>query len=80
MLRLPTFTYLEPTTLKQALRMKADAGPDGAYVAGGTELYPNMKRRQQTPRTVISLAGIKAQHDLPQRQDIIAACLSRPDR
>jgi 4-hydroxybenzoyl-CoA reductase subunit beta len=60
MLRLPAFTYLEPTTLKQALRMKADAGPDGAYVAGGTDLYPNMKRRQQTPHTVISLAGIKA--------------------
>ncbi len=60
MLRLPTFTYLEPTTLKQALRMKADAGPDSAYVAGGTDLYPNMKRRQQTPRTVISLARITA--------------------
>src|SRR5256885_10087424 len=38
--------------------MKADAGPEGAYVAGGTDLYPNMKRRQQEPRTVISLMGI----------------------
>jgi len=38
--------------------MKADAGPDGSYVAGGTDLYPNMKRRQQEPRTVISLMGI----------------------
>ena len=60
MLRLPSFTYLTPTTLKQALTMKADAGPAGSYVAGGTDLYPNMKRRHQEPTTVISLAGIKA--------------------
>src|SRR3989475_13056445 len=58
MLRLPSFTYLQPKTLKEALVMKADAGPDGMYVAGGTDLYPNMKRRHQEPRTVISLMGI----------------------
>jgi len=40
------------------LRMKADAGPAGTYVAGGTDLYPNMKRRQQEPKIVISLMGI----------------------
>jgi 4-hydroxybenzoyl-CoA reductase subunit beta len=38
--------------------MKADAGPEGAYVAGGTDLYPNMKRRHQEPRTVISLMQV----------------------
>ena len=30
----------------------------GAYVAGGTDLYPNMKRRQQTPRRVIDVRRI----------------------
>src|SRR5438552_18939704 len=58
MLRLPSFKYLQPKTLKEALAMKADAGPDGMYVAGGTDLYPNMKRRHQEPRTVISLMAI----------------------
>ena len=58
MLRLPAFRYLQPTTLAEALAMKADAGPDGMYVAGGTDLYPNMKRRHQEPRTAISLMGI----------------------
>ncbi|HEY3280369.1 MAG TPA: FAD binding domain-containing protein [Gemmatimonadales bacterium] len=58
MLRLPSFTYRRPQTLAEALRMKADAGPDAMYVAGGTDLYPNMKRRHQEPRTVISLMGI----------------------
>ncbi|HMI00698.1 MAG TPA: FAD binding domain-containing protein, partial [Bradyrhizobium sp.] len=38
--------------------MKRDAGPEGMFVAGGTDLYPNMKRRHQEPRTVISLMGI----------------------
>ncbi|HJS42827.1 MAG TPA: FAD binding domain-containing protein [Gemmatimonadales bacterium] len=58
MLRLPSFTYLQPKSLSEALRMKSDAGPDGMFVAGGTDLYPNMKRRHQEPKTVISLMGI----------------------
>ncbi|HEV2751376.1 MAG TPA: FAD binding domain-containing protein [Gemmatimonadales bacterium] len=59
MLRLPSFAYRQPRTLAEAFAMKADAGPDASYVAGGTDLYPNMKRRQQEPRTVISLMGIQ---------------------
>ena len=59
MLRLPSFRYLQPSTLSDALTMKGDAGPDGMFVAGGTDLYPNMKRRHQEPRTVISLMGIE---------------------
>jgi 4-hydroxybenzoyl-CoA reductase subunit beta len=58
MLRLPSFKYLQPATLREALAMKTDAGPEGSYVAGGTDLYPNMKRRQQEPRVVISLMAI----------------------
>src|SRR5467141_1478235 len=58
MLRLPSFIYLQPRTLTEALAMKADAGPEGMYVAGGTDLYPNMKRRHQEPRVGISLMGI----------------------
>jgi 4-hydroxybenzoyl-CoA reductase subunit beta len=38
--------------------MMGDAGPQGQFVAGGTDLYPNMKRRQQTPRTVISVTRL----------------------
>ncbi len=58
MLRLPSFRYLQPRTLKEAVAMKSDAGPVASYVAGGTDLYPNMKRRQQEPKTVISLMGV----------------------
>jgi len=59
MLRLPKFKYLQPGTVKEAVRMIADNGPDAMFVAGGTDLYPNMKRRQQTPKVVIGLAQLK---------------------
>jgi 4-hydroxybenzoyl-CoA reductase subunit beta len=65
MLRLPAFRYLQPATLRQALAWKGDAGPDGMYVAGGTDLYPNMKRRHQEPRVVVSLAAIRALNKKP---------------
>ena len=59
MLRLPRFTYLEAGSVTEAVRLRTDAGPDAMFVAGGTDLYPNMKRRHQTPKTVISLARVR---------------------
>ena len=44
--------------------MRADAGPEGQFVAGGTDLYPNMKRRQQTPQTVISVGRLTALREI----------------
>ena len=55
MMRLPKFDYRTPRTIAEAVKIMADAGPMGQFVAGGTDLYPNMKRRQQTPKTVISV-------------------------
>src|SRR5579885_874279 len=62
MMRLPKFAYLVPRTTGEAVRMMGDAGASGQFVAGGTDLYPNMKRRQQTPRTVISVGRIPELH------------------
>jgi len=55
MMRLPKFEYHVPQTIAEAVRIMGDVGPAGQFVAGGTDLYPNMKRRQQTPKTVISV-------------------------
>lgn len=63
-MRLPKFVYRVPTTIKDAVKMRADAGPQGQFVAGGTDLYPNMKRRQQTPQTVISVARLTEMRDI----------------
>jgi 4-hydroxybenzoyl-CoA reductase subunit beta len=58
MMRLPKFRYHAPRTVAEALAIRSDAGPDGAWVAGGTDLYPNMKRRQQTPKVVVGLSRV----------------------
>lgn len=59
MMRLPKFAYRVPREIADAVKMMGDAGPEGQFVAGGTDLYPNMKRRQQTPKTVISVTRLK---------------------
>ena len=59
MMRLPRFRYWMPKTAAEAVRIKEQCGPDGAYVAGGTDLYPNMKRRQQTPKEVVGLSRVR---------------------
>jgi len=55
MMRLPKFDYRAPNTIAEAVKIMADVGPTGQFVAGGTDLYPNMKRRQQLPKTVITV-------------------------
>jgi 4-hydroxybenzoyl-CoA reductase subunit beta len=55
MMRLPKFSYRVPRTIAEAVKIVADVGPEAQFVAGGTDLYPNMKRRQQMPKTVISV-------------------------
>jgi 4-hydroxybenzoyl-CoA reductase subunit beta len=59
MMRLPKFDYRVPRTIPDAVKMIGDAGSDAMFVAGGTDLYPNMKRRQQTPKTVISVTRLR---------------------
>lgn len=60
MLRLPPFQYLAPGTIEQAAYMLFQEGEQAMLVAGGTDLYPNMKRRQFTPPVLIGLRGIAA--------------------
>jgi 4-hydroxybenzoyl-CoA reductase subunit beta len=58
MMRLPKFEYRVPREIAEAVKIMAGAGAKGQFVAGGTDLYPNMKRRQQMPRTVISVMRV----------------------
>src|SRR2546430_744699 len=58
MMRLPKFVYHTPRTIAEAVKIIGATGPDAQFVAGGTDLYPNMKRRQQTPRTVVSVMRV----------------------
>jgi 4-hydroxybenzoyl-CoA reductase subunit beta len=58
MMRLPPFRYLAPTSVAEAVLMLSSEGPGAAVVAGGTDLYPNMKRRHQTPKTLVALRRV----------------------
>lgn len=62
MLRLPSFNFIRARTLNEAAAILAGEGAaEGEsvrLVAGGTDLWPNMKRRHQKATTVVSLMGI----------------------
>jgi 4-hydroxybenzoyl-CoA reductase subunit beta len=59
MMRLPHFAFHAPRTVQEAADLLASAAPgDAMIVAGGTDLLPNMKRRQQVPSMLISLRRI----------------------
>jgi 4-hydroxybenzoyl-CoA reductase subunit beta len=59
MLRLPDFHYSQPKTVKEAIKVLADLGSDAMAVAGGTDVYPKMKRGQFTPSHLVSLRKIR---------------------
>ena len=59
MLRLPPFRYIAPASVDEAARILSEHGPEATVVAGGTDLYPNMKRRQMTPSLLVGLRGLR---------------------
>jgi 4-hydroxybenzoyl-CoA reductase subunit beta len=59
MLRLPPFEYLAPHSVEEAVELMSQYGPEATLVAGGTDLFPNMKRRLFAPKKLIGLRGIK---------------------
>ncbi|RLA37695.1 MAG: 4-hydroxybenzoyl-CoA reductase [Gammaproteobacteria bacterium] len=56
MLRLPPINLLSPATVHDAAKAVGDN--NARLVAGGTDLWPNMKRRHQKAETVVSLMSI----------------------
>jgi 4-hydroxybenzoyl-CoA reductase subunit beta len=58
-MRLPPFTYLAPRRIEEAVRHLAEHGREAMAVAGGTDLYPNMKRLQMAPRVLVGLRGVR---------------------
>ena len=60
MMRLPWFDHRAPRSVAEAAKILAGEGPGAMLIAGGTDLLPNMKRRHQTPRVLVSVKGIDA--------------------
>jgi 4-hydroxybenzoyl-CoA reductase subunit beta len=58
MMRLPWFQYHAPVSIAEAADILAGEGPSAMLIAGGTDLLPNMKRRQMAPKVLVSLRKI----------------------
>lgn len=71
MMRLPRFLFLMPRSVHEAAQMLADEGPGAQLIAGGTDLLPNMKRRQQTPTTLISLRGVESMRTTSEHESCV---------
>ena len=78
MMRLPLFEFRAPRTLEEAARILDGERANAIPLAGGTDLLPNMKRRQQVPRTLVSLRHIEELHRarLDHSGTRLGACLT----
>jgi 4-hydroxybenzoyl-CoA reductase subunit beta len=74
-LRLPRFRLVEPTTWTDAARLLREHGAASdvalgtpsvraMLVAGGTDLFPNMKRRQFAPEVLVSLGRVRGAREI----------------
>jgi len=75
-MRLPPFRYFAPRTAAEAARILADHGPEAMAVAGGTDLYPNMKRRQFTPTVLVGLRGLAGAAEIHANGDLRLGALA----
>src|SRR5262245_29107218 len=50
-----SFDYHEPTSVREAVELGARFGPEGRFLAGGTDLLIQMRRGQLAPRHVVTL-------------------------
>jgi 4-hydroxybenzoyl-CoA reductase subunit beta len=73
MMRLPWFEFRAPRTIAEAAKILAGEGPQAMLIAGGTDLIPNMKRRHQSPKTLVSLRGVR---ELKKRNGALGAGLT----
>ena len=69
MLRCPKFELATPTSVAEATRLLADAGPSAMILAGGTDVMPNLKHELFTPALVVSLARIPELNGIRRAED-----------
>ncbi|MCC6212021.1 MAG: FAD binding domain-containing protein [Burkholderiales bacterium] len=80
MMRLPWFEYRAPRSVAEAAKILAGEGPAAMLIAGGTDLLPNMKRRHQTPKCLVSLRQIQDLKSVSNGSGIVlGSCLSLTD-
>jgi 4-hydroxybenzoyl-CoA reductase subunit beta len=81
MMRLPLFEFRSPRTIAEAARILDGEGKNVMAFAGGTDLLPNMKRRQQVPRMLMSLRHVEGLREIHLDDSglRVGACLTLSD-
>jgi 4-hydroxybenzoyl-CoA reductase subunit beta len=59
MLRLPPFRYVRPDSVAEAARVLAHHPGEAMVLAGGTDLIPNLKRRQFDARVLVAVGALE---------------------
>lgn len=63
------FVFHRPTSLAEASRLSRELGEGTWFLAGGTDVVPDLKRRLHAARHLISLAGIDELEGITQTSD-----------
>lgn len=53
------FDYFEPSTLEEALKLKQDYGKEAKFLAGGTDIFVQIKNKKDLPGYLIDLKEIE---------------------
>lgn len=67
-MRLPTFTYYQPSTVEEALASLTEH-PGARILAGGTDLLVNMKHRVELPQTLVGLSQVDGLRGITRERD-----------
>jgi len=59
MMRAPDFRYHAARSVKDAAKALRDGGAEAMLIAGGTDLVPNMKRRQMAPSLLVGIRHLR---------------------
>jgi 4-hydroxybenzoyl-CoA reductase subunit beta len=59
MMRAPDFRYHAARSVRDAARALRDGGAEAMLIAGGTDLVPNLKRRQMAPALLIGIRHLR---------------------
>jgi len=61
---LPNFDYFAPQTLQETFELLEKHGREAKLLAGGTDLIISLRAREQRPKSLIDVKGVKELHEL----------------
>ena len=61
---LPKFDYFAPQTLQETFELLEKHGREARLLAGGTDLIVSLRAREQRPKSLIDIKGVKELHEL----------------